>query len=270
MKQFGYSYSNCNNDTWLQRLNQNYVRQLRHGNLPPYSSLYTTPSCSDNEESTFNLYRSPDEAAAVNTCSRTSNDDEYLNALISIAGYACLNQKNLSIIFMDATEYSIFAERYAPKLALDSNETRIILLDAEDETVYLLNDVTPQNISNFIRDYTEGNLKHFKKSTYALPTFFAEMPKRSSTEAGQYFIKEITSRQFEAHVMTNNRTTFVLFHSSFCVFCQTMSYYLLNVARHFSKLPYVDFYRIDVDKNDLDEQYKVINLPTLAVFPAHR
>lgn len=274
MKQFEYSYRNCNNDTWLQRLNQNYLRQIRHGDIPSLFYNINSRSCDNNADdepisSAFGIYTTE----PTNTCSnarKLNYNDEYSAALDSISGYACLNHKNFSIIFIDSNEYSIFAERFGPKIPeMDRNKTKILLIDSEDETVHELKEFSPQSISDFIRNYTEGNLSHMKKSVLSLPTAFSEPPKRVNDD-GTFYIKEITSRQFEAHVLVNHKSTFVLFHSSFCAFCTTMSYYLLNVARYFEKQPFIDFYRIDVDKNDLDEKYTVINLPTVAVFPANK
>lgn len=58
----------------------------------------------------------------------------------------------------------------------------------------------------------------------------------------------------------------VLFSSSQCAFCTIFSSVLLTISRILSDADYLEFARIDSDKNDLPWQYTMETVPAFIIF----
>jgi thioredoxin-like negative regulator of GroEL len=86
-------------------------------------------------------------------------------------------------------------------------------------------------------------------------------------------VKTLTSHEFFTKIWDEDEEEFINrygividFYATWCKPCHTMSPIFNNVARMYSS--YYDFYRIDIDEEELAEMFEVNAIPMLIYIPA--
>ena len=77
-------------------------------------------------------------------------------------------------------------------------------------------------------------------------------------------IREITSKEFEAEVLNNDKVVLVEFFGTWCMPCKMLSSILEDVDKQVGEN--LDIIKLDVDENaDIAKRYGVLTVPTMLV-----
>lgn len=133
--------------------------------------------------------------------------------------------------------------------------------------------INVKSIVAFLKNYTLGQLAPIQRTDEARIMPFANLYKKTTSRrtVDRVSIEEIPSKLFESKVIDSKKSTIVLFYSSQCAFCTIMSHYMLSLSHSLADFPYIEFFRIDGDKNDLPEKYIQPDVfPALVIYPVDR
>ncbi|GLH10697.1 Protein disulfide-isomerase [Gryllus bimaculatus] len=191
-------------------------------------------------------------------------------------GLACRSNQSLSLLAMDTLQFHQFAEGLGLDVLSFPDKTAVVIFNAELESTYVLNGpVSHSSLLDFMTNYTKGLLsRSLRNSSQQWSTSlnkYREIKSESCTNSeSEMCIQELTSSNFEAFVMAEDKDVVLLYHSPYCAFCHSVSHIYLTVARYFRLHHSLEFYRIDGENNDLPWEFTMDRYPTLLFFPAFR
>lgn len=199
----------------------------------------------------------------------------------SITGLGCRTNKTLKFIAIDSILYPAVAESMGINILNETHDTAIVISDKGSDSLYLLNvnmaqlngygDVKTLGknlINDFIVNYTSGTLPKFLRSQDG--TILSSEACLSMTSENVLCVPELTSRTFESIVTDDTKDVVVMYYTSWCGFCASISHIYLSVANFFRGIRGLAFTRVNIDTNELSTPYLVDRIPTIALFPAKR
>ncbi|XP_053384663.1 thioredoxin domain-containing protein 11-like isoform X2 [Mercenaria mercenaria] len=143
----------------------------------------------------------------------------------NITGLECMTNKTIDFYYVDSVYHSVFLEQL--NIPSSPKKASVILVDLKDETLYLLREkLSYRNLGHFVKNYTEGVLSPYRKSTEV--TTSSECSKSNSV-----CITEVTASTFQEVVMRKNKDVLLMFYSHICGFCSQMSKVFLTTAQYF-------------------------------------
>ncbi|KAJ8943292.1 hypothetical protein NQ318_017310 [Aromia moschata] len=158
------------------------------------------------------------------------------NKNINVTGLACNTNSSLTLVAMDSLLYYDFAERLGIDLAEKPDKSSVVIVD-EASNYVMKTPINGMNLRQFIQNFTNEQLP----------------------------------RSLESYALVKDKKTAVVvfYYSKQCAFCSGISYVLLTVARKFSSLENIKFFRIDGDMNNLPWEYTMERFPTILFLPAY-
>lgn len=250
------------------------------------SKLELGLSYSDFTFPTEGKHTTPDHLAVASARSSQQSpvpSDEHSKEIKvnSITGLGCRTNKTLKFIAIDSILYPAVAESMGINIENETHDTAIVISDKTTDSLYLLNvnmaklngysDVRTLGkhlITDFIVNYTSGTLPKFLRSQEG--TILSSEACLSMTSENVLCVPELTTRTFEPIISDDSKDVVVMYYTSWCGFCASISHIYLTVANFFRGVRGLAFTRVNVDTNELPAPFSVDRIPTIALFPAKR
>jgi thiol-disulfide isomerase/thioredoxin len=185
---------------------------------------------------------------------------------------------------MDSVLFPSFAEGLGIDVFNETHATVSVIIEAANEQVYLLDHglasksspesgtttISKRSIYEFVKNYTEGSLMRYKRSSTQGRTSSSEQCLKESDGRNIVCVPEISSDMFREVVLNPSKDVVLMYYTPWCGYCTSIAHIYLSVARYFVGVEGILFARINADKNDLPFEYTVDRYPTILFFPAKR
>lgn len=133
---------------------------------------------------------------------------------------------------------------------LKEDQAPLILIQENDGPKYVKPHLQPDQIALWLNEYTDGNLKPFKKSE-AIP------------EANDEPVKVIVADNFHDVVVSSGKNVLIEFYAPWCGHCKKLAPILEEVAVSFQNDADVVIAKLDATANDVPKDFEVKGFPTL-------
>ena len=198
-----------------------------------------------------------------------------------VSGLACRDNRSLNIVMVDTSErggHRILADSLGLQL---SSLPSLAVVSLADESLAL---VSPgqQNLSQALEStllawhsspsstFTATNgLRSSERSTRLEPgteTLSCHISSSSSSSC----LQQVTKDKFDVEVVESNRSTVLLYTSTYCSQCSVTAHTLHTVSRLLAGLPDIQFRMVDTTRNDLNWQFTALAYPSIIFFPGKR
>ncbi|RWS29465.1 disulfide isomerase-like protein [Leptotrombidium deliense] len=199
----------------------------------------------------------------------------------NFTGLACHTNRTLKFIAMDSILFPSFAENLGIDVFNETHATVAVIVESKNENIYLLNHelasstattstINKRVIYEFIKNYTNTNLRRFLKSSFSNRISSSESCMSEVGDQGVVCVPEVTSSNFEEIVLDSRRDVLLMYYAPWCGFCTSVAHIYLSVAKYFFGVQEILFARINGDTNALPFEYTVDMYPSLIFFPAKR
>ncbi|RWS14982.1 disulfide isomerase-like protein [Dinothrombium tinctorium] len=200
---------------------------------------------------------------------------------VNFTGLGCRTNKTLKFIALDSILFPSFAENLGIDVFNETHATVAVIVESSNENVYLLNHelayltsststINKRIIYEFIKNYTNGSLRRYLKSSIANRVSSSEQCSRESDRRQVVCVPEVTTDNFETIVLDPKKDVVLMYYAPWCGFCTSIAHIFLSVARFFNDVDEIIFARTNGDKNTLPFEYTVDMYPTIMFFPAER
>ncbi|XP_055350453.1 thioredoxin domain-containing protein 11-like [Paramacrobiotus metropolitanus] len=188
-----------------------------------------------------------------------------LPKLSLIHGLGCRTNRSLNVIAIDSMTYPAFLDNLG--LALGQNHSRFVIVDKPSSEKYIFPGDVPLTwplLVDFIYNYTRNTLESHRRSA-------DEQIGRSPPGNDEYSVKieEISGGNF-SNIFDLEEDIVMLYYASWCTFCKAVMSVYFNVAAKFFGITGIKFARINIQKNELPWEYRIIEVPTLQIFSGKR
>jgi len=209
-----------------------------------------------NDKAVQYIFQKKNPAVILYADKKSVNWNKYGNIMIEISEK--LNRK-LAVVITDIKEG--ISSRLAEYVGIKENDLPLVsILDTrkDDLKKYNMdNEISVENILNFIEKWEKGKLKRQLKSE-----------KEPKLNNGNVF--NVVGKTFEKEVIKNDKDVMLLFYAPWCTHCKELSPKYEEVAKKLknnnSKLLIA---RIDGSQNDVDN-ISISGFPTIMFFPGNR
>lgn len=165
---------------------------------------------------------------------------KYHDAAVSYKG------QNLSFLIGDV-ESSQGAFQY---FGLKEDQVPLVIIQTVDGQKYLKSNIEAAQITTWLKDYVDGNVKPFRKSE-PIP------------EVNNEPVKVVVADNIHDFVLSGGKNVLVEFYAPWCGHCQKLAPILDEVAVSFQNDPDVVIAKMDATANDVPSNFKVEGYPTL-------
>ncbi|CAD5122500.1 DgyrCDS10924 [Dimorphilus gyrociliatus] len=171
--------------------------------------------------------------------------------------WGCSN-KSLNIRILNSKKSWVLANRLGLKDD-DFNIGKAVIIDKSRELVSIMKEeITFENLSKFIFDYHENNLKENKAEPES------DIPQCNPSAPA--CVVSLNSKNFKSFI-SQDKDVIVYFTSPNCASCLTYNHIYIELARYFNHTKFLSFGKIDV--RNVPIRLKPVRVPSLILFPAY-
>jgi len=192
---------------------------------------------------------------------------------VSLTGLGCSANKTLRMYRVDSDLHrSVLAS-----LGLEDRELPLpVIVNTKEESVYIPTEIRKgyfeEDLRRFILAWQGGWLvaKQGYRSTNKDTVVRYKGDSSSLEGSKESVINEVSAESFSRVISATDEDVVLLYTSSFCSLCTSVSFAFHSVKLYLHMLPNISFVIIDATKNDLDWQFTALSYPSIIVFPKNR
>ncbi|XP_068100798.1 thioredoxin domain-containing protein 11 [Hyperolius riggenbachi] len=180
---------------------------------------------------------------------------------LDFTGLKCRTNKTLNMYLLDSNLSWFYAQRLGASGSCQEKAFAAIV-DVKEELHYILNQSQP-----LISTTLEAFIQNYSMVYSPLQRHLISEPSCRKLKHG--LITEVTSSTFHNVVLDISKDVLLLFYTTWCGFCATLTHTIIRVAQLLATDSLI-IARINIAQNDLPWEFMVDHVPAIMFFPQNR